>query len=82
MQNLGSTIFSLNRIPDSIKSELTYCLSSFARALVIGPILILLDLFFAATSSSSLGVGDNGSVLGMLMASPLFFKYHSLRLQA
>jgi hypothetical protein len=48
-------MFSLNKRLGSIKGEFTYCLNSFARALVIGLILILLD-FFAATSSSSKGV--------------------------
>jgi hypothetical protein len=51
-------------VSGSIKSEFTCCSNSFARALVIGPILILLD-FFATTSSSSIGAGDNGGVIGM-----------------
>jgi hypothetical protein len=62
--DLGSIKFSLNKRLGSIKSEFTYCSNSFERALVIGPILISLD-FFAATSSSSKGVGDNGGVIGM-----------------
>jgi hypothetical protein len=56
--DLGSIKFSLYKRPGSIKSEFTSCCNSFARALVIGPILISLD-FFAGTSSSSKGLGDN-----------------------
>jgi hypothetical protein len=52
--DLGSIKLSLNKTSGSIKSEFTCCSNSFARALVIGPILISLDLF-AATSSSSYG---------------------------
>jgi hypothetical protein len=59
---LGSIKFSLNKTSDSIKSEFTYFSNSFARTLVIGPILTSFD-FFAATSS--IGVGDNGVVIGM-----------------
>jgi hypothetical protein len=62
--DLGSIKFSVNKRSGSIKSEFTYCSNSFARALVIGPILISLD-FFGATSSSSKGVGYNGGVIGM-----------------
>jgi hypothetical protein len=54
--DLGSIKFSLNKRSGSIKSEFTCCSNSFACALVIGPILILLD-FFEETSSSSRGVG-------------------------
>jgi hypothetical protein len=62
--DLGSIKLSLNKTSGTIKSEFTCCSNSFARALVIGPILISLD-FFAATSSSSIGAGDNGGVIGM-----------------
>jgi hypothetical protein len=66
--DLGSIELSLNKTSGSIKSEFTCCSNSFARALVIGPILISLD-FFAATSSSSIGAGDNGGVIGMSSSS-------------
>jgi hypothetical protein len=59
---LGSIKFSLNKRPISTKSEFIDCSNSFACALVIGPILTSLD-FFATTSSSSIGVGDNGVVI-------------------
>jgi hypothetical protein len=62
--DLGSIKLSLNKTSGSINSEFTCCSNSFARALVIGPILISLD-FFAATSLSSIGAGDNGGVIGM-----------------
>jgi hypothetical protein len=62
--DLGSIKLSLNKTSGSIKSEFTCCSNSFARALVIGPILISLD-FFIATSSSSIGAGDNGGVIAM-----------------
>jgi hypothetical protein len=68
--DLGSIKLSLNKRSGSIKSEFTCCSNSFARALVIGPSLISLD-FFAATSSSSIGAGDNGGVIGMSSSSPL-----------
>jgi hypothetical protein len=61
--DLGSIKFSLNKRSGTIKSEFTCCSNSFARALVIGSILISLD-FFAATSSSK-GVGDNGGIIRM-----------------
>jgi hypothetical protein len=70
--DLGSIKFSVHKRSGSIKSEFTYCSNSFACALVIGPILISLD-FFAATSSSSKGVGDNGGVIGM-SSSVLFLQ--------
>jgi hypothetical protein len=62
--DLGSIKFLLNKRSGSIKSEFTCCSNSFAHALVIGPILVSLD-FFAATSSASKVVGDNGGVIGM-----------------
>jgi hypothetical protein len=46
---------------DSTKSEFTCSSNSFARALVIGPILISLDLSCAATSL----VENDGKGLGM-----------------
>ena len=47
---------------DSTKSEFTCCSSSFARALVVGPILISLDLSCAI---SSLIENDNGVYVGV-----------------
>jgi hypothetical protein len=68
--DLGSIKLSLNKTSGSIKSEFTYCSNIFACALVIGPILILLDIF-AVTSSSSIGAGDNGGVIGMSSSKAL-----------
>jgi hypothetical protein len=62
--DLGSIKLSLNKTSGSIKSEFSCCSNSFARALVIGPILILLD-FFASTPSSSIGARDIAGVIGM-----------------
>ena len=59
--DLGSINFSSTHTSDSIKSEFTYCSSSLARALVIGPILTSLGLSCAAKSSS----GKDGKGLGM-----------------
>jgi hypothetical protein len=68
--DLDSIKLLLNKTSGSIMSEFTCCPNSFAHALVIGPILILLD-FFAATSSSSIGAGDNGGVIGMSSSTRL-----------
>jgi hypothetical protein len=56
--NLGSIKFSLINISGSARSEFTCCSSSFARALVIGPILTSLDVTFAA---AGVGVGMSSS---------------------
>ena len=64
-KDLGSIKLSSKYIAFSTKREFTCCSSSLARALVIGPILISsLDLFFAATGSSSLSIGE-GVMVGM-----------------
>jgi hypothetical protein len=72
--DLGSIKLLLNKTSVSIKSEFTCCSNSFACALVIGPILISLD-FFAATSSSSIGAGDNGGVIAMSSSLELMEVY-------
>jgi hypothetical protein len=51
-------MFSLINISGSARSEFTCCSSSFARALVIGPILTSLDISFAA---AGVGVGMSSS---------------------
>src|SRR3954465_15608299 len=60
-KDLGSIKSSTNKTSESIKSEFTCCSISFARALVIGPILISLGLF---TIGSSVYVGGV-TVVGM-----------------
>src|SRR3954464_3762759 len=60
-KDLGSIKSSTNKTSESIKSEFTCCSISFARALVIGPILISLELF---TIGSSVYVGGV-TVVGM-----------------
>src|SRR3954467_7977311 len=60
-KDLGSIKSSPNKTSESIKSEFTCCSISFARALVIGPILISLGLF---TIGSSVYVGG-ATVVGM-----------------
>src|SRR3954464_12814852 len=60
-KDLGSIKSSTNKTSESIKSEFTCCSISFARALVIGPILISLGLF---TIGSSVYVGG-ATIVGM-----------------
>src|SRR3954471_12860347 len=60
-KDLGSIKSSPNKTSESIKSEFTCCSISFARALVIGLILISLGLF---TIGSSVYVGG-ATVVGM-----------------
>src|SRR3954462_8602561 len=60
-KDLGSIKSSTNKTSESIKSEFTCCSISFARALVMGPILISLGLF---TIGSSVYVGGV-TVVGM-----------------
>src|SRR3954466_14003665 len=60
-KDLGSIKSSPSKTSESIKSDVTCCSKSFARALVIGPILISLGLFIIG---SSLDVGG-ATVVGM-----------------
>jgi hypothetical protein len=62
-KDLGSIWFSLDSKSDSIKSEFTCCSINFARARVMGPILISsLDPLVAAMAWLYLCGGDGSSV--------------------
>src|SRR4051812_12323836 len=65
-KDLGSIKSSPSKTSESIKREFTCCSKSFARDLVIGPILISLGLFIIG---SSLDVGG-ATVVGMSSSSP------------
>src|SRR3954465_2395643 len=73
-KDLGSIKSSTNKTSESIKSEFTCCSISFARALVIGPILISLGLF---TIGSSVYVGG-ATVVGMSSSGEGWLKQHKI----
>src|SRR3954468_5551490 len=70
-KDLGSIKSSRSKTSESIKSEFTCCSKSFARALVIGPILISLGLFIIG---SSLDIGG-ATVVGMSSSDHQSLKY-------
>src|SRR4051812_24600866 len=57
-KDLGSIKFSLYNMLESTKSEFTCCSINFARALVIGPILISSSFFLVESICSSCRTGD------------------------
>src|SRR4051812_33707782 len=69
-KDLGSIKSSTNKTSESIKSEFTCCSISFARALVIGPILISLGLFTIGSSVYVGGVTVVGMSSSLLVCFP------------